>query len=131
MELPYRNHPYWAKDQFKAARCNKYIGQGTAKSSTQYYADNLPEDIVNCGWYEQSDIVFISVEGNRAGRLLFDEDEINIAIQAGAKFITDNKANRNRDYNVGERELAKFLELKGYSVRDFAQGAVWFQAHLK
>lgn len=57
MELPYRNHPYWAKDQFKA--------------------------------------------------------------------------NRNRDYNIGERELAQFLELKGYSVRDFAQGAVWFQAHLK
>lgn len=127
MQLPIKNHKYGAKDQVKAARCNKYIGQGSRQSSSQYYADNLPEEIVNCGWYEKSDIVFISVEGNRTGRISFDEDEVNLAIKAGAKFITDNRANRNREYNVGEREIARFLELKGYSVKDFNEGAVWFR----
>ena len=28
MQLPKTNNPYWAKDQAKAARANKFIGRG-------------------------------------------------------------------------------------------------------
>jgi len=36
------------------------------------------------------------------------------AARANAKIVTDNAANRNRQFNVGEREVVKLLLELGY-----------------
>ena len=115
MQLPKTNNPYWTKDQDKAAFANKFIGRGAAGSSTAIYAAGLPSEVVNCGEYVATDIVFVSVNGARRNRVLFDRDEVMLAINAGAKIITDSARDRYRDFNVGERELAEFLEENDYA----------------
>jgi len=114
MQLPKTNNPYWAKDQAKASRANKFIGRGAAGSSTAVYAAGLPREVVNCGEYVPTDVVFVSVNGARRNRVLFDRDEVMLAITAGAAIITDNALDRYRDYNIGERELVEFLEENDY-----------------
>ena len=105
--------PYTAKDQRKADQCNKFIGKGSSRSSTNSYnKDN--GDNANSGTYTSDDVVFISAEGNRPGRHTPDFDEIALAIKAGATIVTDDLSNRSRAYNVGEREVASFLVMNGY-----------------
>tara|TARA_R100001594_G_scaffold20457_1_gene39510 strand:- start:3333 stop:4226 length:894 start_codon:yes stop_codon:yes gene_type:complete len=105
--------PYLGKDQKKADKATSFIGRGSEKSSTNQYSKNFKE-LANKGTYDSTDKVFVSVEGNRSGRISFDKEEIDKAIEANVEFITDNKYDRNRPYNIGERELAEYLESKGY-----------------
>lgn len=114
MQLPKTNNPFWFKDQGKARQANKFIGVGAPGSSTAVYAAGLPKEIVNCGEYVPTDIVFVSVNGARRNRVLFDRDEVMLAIEAGAAIVTDSARDRYREFNVGERELAKFLEEAEY-----------------
>ena len=100
------------KDQMKADISNKFIGRGSAASSTNQYAKDYG-DKANTGNYVSSDVVFISAEGNRIGRLLPDVTEIVRACEAGATLVTDNPSNRNRQYNVGERFVAELLVRQG------------------
>lgn len=104
---------YTAKDQAKSDMANKFIGRGSSRSSTEQYRQAWG-DRANSGAYKSNDIVFISAEGNRAGSIEPDFREIRIAMDAGARFITDNKANRKRPYNTGERQVADFLSLNCY-----------------
>ena len=105
--------PYTAKDQRKANAANKFIGRGSLRSSTNAYAIAYGSN-ANCGEYTSTDVVFISAEGNRTGRVDPDFDEIKRACDANARFITDDIANRMRPYNVGERQVAEFLLSQGY-----------------
>jgi hypothetical protein len=105
--------PYTAKDQVKSDKATKFIGRGSAASSTAKYAAAWG-DRANSGVYDASDRVFVSAEGNRSGRLRPDTNELRKAIAAGATFITDDAANRQRLYNLGEREVAAFLNANGY-----------------
>lgn len=105
--------PYTAKDQRKADVANKFIGRGSPRSSTNAYAAAYGDN-ANCGSYTSTDVVFISAEGNRAGRVDPDFDEIKRACDANARFVTDDLANRMRPYNVGERQVAEFLTAQGY-----------------
>ena len=105
--------PYTAKDQRKADAANKFIGRGSARSSTHAYAAAYGNN-ANCGVYKSDDVVFISAEGNRRGRLDPDFDEIKRACDANARFITDSAANRARPYNIGERQVSEFLISQGY-----------------
>lgn len=125
MDLPLREHYYYDKDKTKAKPANKYIGRGSLSSSTHWYATNLPQEIVNCGQYEPSDIVFISAEGNRPKRVPIDKEEIAKAASAGVRFITDKAEHRNRNFNIGERETAAYLTDLGYVAKEYKQGAVW------
>lgn len=105
--------PYTVKDQRKANAANKFIGRGSARSSTNAYAAAYGSN-ANCGEYTSTDVVFISAEGNRRGRLDPDFDEIGRACAANTRFITDDAANRARPYNVGERQVSEFLLNQGY-----------------
>ena len=105
--------PYTAKDQLKANTATKFIGRGSTASSTNIYRKDFGV-LANCGEYTKSDKVFISAEGNRACRLSPDFEEIRKAINANATLITDNKYNRNRSYNIGEREVANFIHMFNY-----------------
>jgi len=106
---------YGFKDQMKADISNKFIGRGSAASSTNQYAKDYG-DMANTGEhmdYLSTDVVFISAEGDRRGRLSPDVTEIVRACEAGATLVTDNPSNRNRQYNVGERFVAELLVRQG------------------
>lgn len=113
------NHPYAQKDLRKATNATKFIGRGSSASSTNKYR-LAAGDLGNCGHYEAHDIVFVSAEGARRQRLPIDTAELMLAARAGATFITDTPEDRNRPYNVGEREVAAFLHAQGY--RDDGKG---------
>jgi len=108
-----RKTSFFAKDAAKAALANKMIGRGSERSSSQAYAD-AAGDKANVGSYSATDRVFITAEGNRAGRVAPDFEEIDRALAAGATIITDSKENRERAFNLGEREVAEHLAKKGY-----------------
>ena len=108
-----KTSPYTSKDQIKSDKANKFIGRGSEHSSTEAYR-NAWGDRANMGEYFLTDRVFVSVEGNRAGRIGADLVELKKAVEAGVTFITDNAENRNRAYNIGEQGLAKYLEKHGY-----------------
>lgn len=118
---------YTAKDQLKADKANKFIGKGSEKSSTAAYAVAYG-DQANTGQYTSEDVVFISAEGARNGRLEPDFAEIQKAMNAGATLITDTPENRNRQnakgfvYNVGEQQVADYLSSNGYVETDLG---VW------
>jgi len=120
VELP-KSSPYVAKDQAKSDKANKFIGRGSARSSTAAYAKAWG-DRANTGKYEATDVVFVSAEGNRPGRIEPDFAEIGKAAAAKATMVTDDKVNRERRYNVGERAVANFLEKRGYRE---AEPGVW------
>ena len=105
---------YAAKDQAKWDKANKFIGRGSQYSSTNAYAKAIGPTRANTGNYEASDVVFVSAEGARPGRISPDFAEIKKATDAGATIIADNVYNRERSYNVGEREVAAFLARQGY-----------------
>lgn len=113
--------PYTAKDQLKSNKATKFIGRGSSRSSTAAYA-RAWGDKANCGTYAPDDVVFVSAEGARTGRVPVDYEEIGLAAAAGATFVTDNPANRVRPYNVGEREVALCLVSWGYIERS---AGVW------
>jgi len=103
------------KDQAKSDRANKFIGRGSAASSTALYAKKWGSR-ANTGVYAADDSVFISAEGKRGGRIDPDFAEIKRATDAGATLITDVPLARNgRDHNVGERQVAEFLTVNGYA----------------
>jgi len=112
---------YTAKDQLKADQANKFIGRGSARSSTNQYEIDYG-DLANTGNYTSADKVFISAEGNRSGRITPDFDEILKAVKARATIITDNLYNRSRTYNIGEREVAEFISSHGYKE---APSGIW------
>ena len=77
-------------------------------------------DLANCGVYAPGDIVFISAEGRRSGRLTPDFAEIRLAARSGVTFVTDplgqgQNGTRSSPYNQGEREVAAELERLGYT----------------
>jgi hypothetical protein len=71
-------------------------------------------NLANCMQYFETDVVFISAEGNRLERVSPSFTFIQVAMMAGATLITDIPADRNRPYNIGEREVAEFLKKGGY-----------------
>ncbi len=109
-----KKSPYFKKDQVKFAKANKLIARGSANSSSEAYRIAVGSK-ANTGVYVASDIVAVSAEGKRTGRVKPDYAELEKAVNAGVTFITDNTADRNRSYNVGEREVADYLMSKGYT----------------
>lgn len=105
---------YLAKDQAKADKANKFIGRGSESSSTAQYAKDFGP-AANTGAYTSTDRVFVSAEGKRDGRVNPDRAELDKAVAAGVTFITDDAPNRERGYNVGERQIAKYLTENGYT----------------
>lgn len=112
------------KDAEKFKPCNKLIARGSAKSSSNLYAEIMP-DVTNVGEYSRYDVVGISAEGNRTARVEPDYEEIDKAVAAGSTFITDNTFNRRRPFNVGEREVWVHLIAKGYTYESTNQRGIW------
>ena len=105
--------PFWRKDYKKALGASKFIGAGAPGSSTDAYRKAFGS-AANTAAYHSTDIVFVSVNGDRPGRVLFNRAELGLACSAGATIRTDIPYDRSRKYNVGEREVAAYLESSGY-----------------
>jgi hypothetical protein len=107
------NSPYLAKDQKKSDQATCFIGRGSFRSSTKQYRIAWGK-LANKKTYTDKDVVFVSAEGARTGRMPAFLEEINRACQAGAKIITDTPYDRQRTYNIGEREVERHLEACNY-----------------
>lgn len=106
-------NPYFSKDLQKSAKANKFIGIGSAASSTNKYMV-AAGDLANCGIYTSDDVVFVSSEGMRKGRVNPNFEELSKAVAARVTFVMDDEYNRSRSYNLGERQVAEFLQKSGY-----------------
>jgi 3-dehydroquinate synthase class II len=107
---------YRQKDQTKFSICTALISRGAPGSSSDKYAKDttlLGITRVNSNDYKADDIVGVSVNGNRAGRLHFDKQLISKALQVGATIVKDSAYHTNRYFNIGERELQTFLLEQG------------------
>lgn len=100
----------------------KFIGFGPG--STGQYARDLAS-IANQENYSSSDIVGVSVNGDRPGAVPVRGTDVERLVRkaaaAGATIIADDAEHRNNGYNVGEVELAKLLTELGYQ----ETGGVW------
>ena len=127
------SNPYRFKDARKFRDVTKFIGHGSPGSSTDLYAKAL-KSIANLGEYTSDDIVGVSVNGNRRGRVHFNTKELQLAVQARATIITDAGWDRTRPFNIGEREVAEFLIAMGYKEDGNSSthfNGVWFPAEHK
>lgn len=115
-------NPHFQKDLKKALDATCFIGRGSLASSTHKYMVAAGE-LANKGQYNSNDVVFVSAEGNRRGRLSVDYDELLKAIEAQVVFVTDNKYNRNTSYNIGEKEVEQFLLKHQYA--DTNGNGIW------
>jgi hypothetical protein len=113
---------FFYKDIQKAHRATQFIGDGHQGSSTARYAAAAGA-LANTGHYTAEDRVFVSVNGNRPDRVpLLDAQgalfgvyaHVATAMAAGATLLADSVQDRERRYNVGERELARYLLSHGY-----------------
>ena len=102
-------------DTRKAARANKMIGFGAPGSSTANYVQQAGP-LANCGVYAADDVVFVSINGRRRNRIGIEtyEAELLLAAEAGVTFVADNWNAREKPYNLGEQELAEWLEQHDY-----------------
>ena len=108
------NYTYYGlKDQAKSDKATCFIGRGSLNSSTHKYMLAWGE-LANKGSYTADDVVFVSVEGDRRGRLDPNYVEVQRALNAKATIVTDTPEHRARPYNSGERSMAEFLKLRGY-----------------
>jgi len=125
---------YLPKEQFKTRQATQYIGEGSVKSSTDNYKKLYDQyGLANTGVYNSSDLIYVSSNGSRGGRvnpvengvLQFAYKNIDKAIAAGAKFIMDTAAHieNTKSYNIGEVALAKYLTSKGYIRQD--ETGIW------
>ncbi len=118
---------YGKKDKIKFSICNKLITRGVWNSSSYKYANGIIKINVeiNPTSFKKEDIVGVSVNGRRRGRLEFDKELVKKALEANATIVADNEKNRERDYNIGERELAEFLREEGYEAEEEKDRAIW------
>ena len=124
---------YSAKDNYKSTNSNKFIGRGNGATGEYLRLSKEAEKPSNSGTYSAIDVVFISANGKRGGRISPDFTEIQKAVDAGASFLTDAKQRRpegGNAYNIGEQEIADFLRKQGYTEAEEFGGMVarWTKA---
>jgi hypothetical protein len=104
---------YLEKDLKKFELCNKLIAKGAPNSSTHMYATEdtfgFGQNNINSNSYTKNDVVGVSINGSRKNRISFDRELVYKALESGAIIIADNKYDRERHYNIGERELYDFI----------------------
>lgn len=114
------------KDVIKASLCDYYIGVGCDGSSTKSYHDQISriiKDRVNQLEYPKlGHRVFCSFNGRRYNRTPFQTvvPYINEAVLSGCTLIADNTYDRNRSYNIGEREFYDYMcQLMSYEYNEY------------
>ena len=123
------------KEKVKTKVATQFIGEGVPGSSTDKYKNMYAEEgLANTGEYQENDIVFVSTNGKRRGRIHPIKDgklqgeykNIDKAIEAGAFIIADTRQHLidTRSYNLGEIALTRYLNAKGYE-RISPESGIW------
>ena len=125
---------YQKKDKDKFKICNKLISRGAAGTSSRKYSiegvGKIKPKKVNCKKYKITDVVGVSVNGACYDRETFDHKLLQKAITAQSTIIADTSYHAQRNYNVGERELIKFLKKNDYErVKENKKRSVWRLKH--
>ncbi len=113
------------KELVKTKIATQYIGDGSPNSSTDRYKKMYAEEgVANTGAYTSSDVIYVSSNGKRGGRVnpvkdgVLQGEYINVqkAMDAGATIVMDTAAHlkKTAGYNIGELALAKYLKDNGY-----------------
>lgn len=112
------------------------ISDGT-NNSTAGFVKDFYGDKANTGTYTKDDVIYLSTNGNRTGRVVPVKNgvlqgaykNIDKAIEAGAKFVADTSKHlaSTGKYNIGEVELAEYLQSKGYTREDKDGYGLWSQ----
>lgn len=129
-----RASKHFPKELIKTRLATQFIGDGVTGSSTcRYMKMYAGENAANTGQYTKDDIIYVSSNGRRQGRvnpirngkLQGEYKNIELAMKVGATFIMDTKAHliKTQRYNIGEIELAKYMTRNGYR-RDEGTG-IW------
>lgn len=113
------------KERRKIGYANKAIIQALVGTASKLAAIYEKYARLNVCTYDESDVVFLSSNGNRkgaylpvnqAGELQGAYKLIDQAIAARACFVADTEEHLSRgNYNVGELLLAGYLQSKGYT----------------
>ena len=125
----------WAdKEVAKFDVATQAISDGT-NNSTAGFVKDFYGDSANTGTYTKEDVVYLSTNGKRTGRVVPVKNgvlqgaykNIDKAIEAGAKFVADTSKHlaSTGNYNVGEVELAEYLQSKGYAREDKDGYGLW------
>jgi hypothetical protein len=123
---------YLRKDQTKFSKCTHFLGIGSERSSSYKYQNtdllglNLNRDLTTL---DSNSVLGISVEGNRTNRVKISMKILKPITDTKCIIILDNEYNRNRSYNIGEREVASLLRSLGYDEEQGDEGTyrtVWF-----
>ncbi len=127
-----------SKELFKIRQATKFIGTGGGNDSTTQRMQDAYDKFgaANTIEYSANDLIYVSSNGDRSnrfnpvvnGELKGVYKDIDLAINAGARFIMDTKAHLDATarYNIGEVALAQYLRSKGYQ-REDATG-IWSPA---
>lgn len=122
------------KEVVKANLSTQYIGFGKKGSSTDRYV-SVYGDKANTGKYTADDVIYVSSNGARGGRvepvvdgkLSNGYELIDKAIEAGSTIVMDSEEHIKSTgrYNVGEVALAEYMESHGYSRRNIKGAGIW------
>ncbi len=124
---------YLAKDQTKFKVCTHFLGIGSNISSSYKYQHtdllglNLNRDLSTL---DSNSVLGISIEGNRSNREKISIEILEPIVATQCIIVLDNEYNRNRSYNIGEREIAAMLRNLGYVEEQGDEGTyrtVWFK----
>lgn len=121
------------KDQYKANVAEAFIGIGATGSSTELYQKAfhvIGKD--NHRSFDEGELVFISINGKRPGRVGIGAilPHLRALVLGNGIAITDNQTNAERAYNIGEREVARFLSDSGYQRFNFQNFGIWLPPKL-
>ena len=129
------SNPYSLKDQQKFLQCTHLIGSGVEGSSSASYLHN-PKQLhdqlsTNLRTVTKYSIIGITVNGNRPNRYPIPKAVIEHFAKQCVAFVTDNDYNRNRPYNIGEREVAELLYRLGYTPTEQYHSTIWRKSHVR
>lgn len=121
------------KDQYKANISEAFIGIGVMGSSTDLYRKAYTAiGKANHRSFDEGELVFISSNGKRPGRIGISAilPHLRALVLGSGIAITDNQVNTERSYNIGEREVARFLSDSGYYRFNFNDFGIWLPPKL-
>lgn len=137
-ELPNRVSPtakkHVPKELVKTRIATQYIGDGSPGSSTDRYRIMYEEEgAANTGEYTSDDIIYVSSNGGRPGRvnpvlngvLQGEYVLVQKAMDAKATIVMDTVEHlkKTAKYNIGEIALANYLADNGYARED--ESGIW------
>lgn len=117
---------YRQKDLLKFSYCTHVLSIGVKGSSSHFYSTwEFQRNFKSLGEINRNSIVGLSANGDRPDRVIFPVEWLIELKNIGCVLITDNNFNRNRKFNIGEREIAHWLIENNYNYSENNVAGRW------